>query len=111
LQVCHDYADKQVVLHVCLITKFSGEAEGIENQPILWVDAESLDGYDFPAANQEIIQKLKNEEAPKEKKKKIRFTMDLPVELHEKIKTKAARQGQIMKGYFVALALRDLEND
>ncbi len=60
---------------------------------------------------EKIIQKLKSEETPKVKKKKIRFTMDLPVELHEKIKTKAARQGQIMKGYFVALALRDLENE
>jgi len=60
---------------------------------------------------EEIIQQLKQEDSPKVKKKKIRFTMDLPVELHEKIKTKATRQGQIMKGYFVALALRDLEND
>lgn len=64
------------------------------------------------SAQEEIIQKLKAEEAPTtEKKKKIRFTMDLPVELHEKIKTKATRQGQIMKGYFVALALKDLENE
>lgn len=62
---------------------------------------------------EEIIQKLKQEDVPKvkEKKKKIRFTMDLPVDLHQKIKSKATRQGQIMKGYFVALALRDLEND
>lgn len=65
------------------------------------------------ATQEELIQKLKKEETPKtvEKKKKIRFTMDLPVELHERIKKKSTRQGQIMKGYFVSLALKDLEEE
>lgn len=55
LEVCHDYGDKSVLLDVWWVEAFSGEPEGREGQPLRWVSAEALAGYDFPAANQPIV--------------------------------------------------------
>jgi 8-oxo-dGTP diphosphatase len=58
LEIHHDYPDKQVFLEVCSVTAFSGEAYGREQQPIRWVSAASLSEYDFPVANQPIIEAI-----------------------------------------------------
>ena len=63
---------------------------------------------DVATEQEHIIQQLKTNEA-EPKQKKIRFTMDMPAELHARIKAKATRQGQMMKGYFLNLAWNDLE--
>lgn len=47
----HDYRDKQVELHIRVVTEFSGEARGLENQPLQWVSVNLLQNYEFPAAN------------------------------------------------------------
>jgi 8-oxo-dGTP diphosphatase len=69
LQIKHDYGDKQVLLDVWLsrqpnITSekpaFDGVAQGKESQLIAWVDIENLTDYDFPQANDAIIDHLKN---------------------------------------------------
>jgi len=54
-------------------------------------------------------KKRKRGRPPKRNKTEtIRFTMDLPVDFHAKILDRVEESGQTMKGYFVALAKRDL---
>jgi len=56
----HDYGDKCVKLAVHLVTDFSGDAHGAEGQKSAWVAIDKLDEYNFPAANVDIINKLKS---------------------------------------------------
>lgn len=58
LEVRHDYSDKSVLLDVWLVTEFSGEAAGLEGQPIEWVPTHQLSEYAFPEANRQIIDKI-----------------------------------------------------
>lgn len=58
LEINHDYSDKQVFLDVWLVTEFSGQAYGREQQPVRWVAAEALAEYQFPEANQPILKAL-----------------------------------------------------
>ena len=54
-------------------------------------------------------KKRKRGRPPKKNKTEmIRFTMDMPVEFHAQILEKLEETGQTMKGYFMALARRDL---
>ena len=55
IKVHHDYCDKHVLLDVWEVTDFSGEPYGAEGQPLAWVTARQLPGYDFPEANQPIV--------------------------------------------------------
>ena len=54
----HHYLDKAVKLHVYLVKEFSGIAKGLESQPIKWVAIDKLKNYEFPVANQAIIERL-----------------------------------------------------
>ena len=56
LEVQHDYTDKAVLLDVHVVHEFSGEARGLENQPLQWVVAGDLRQYQFPAANEPIVE-------------------------------------------------------
>ena len=56
----HDYGDKCVKLDVHLVTDFSGDAHGAEGQKSAWVAIDKLDEYNFPAANVDIINKIKS---------------------------------------------------
>jgi len=55
IKIRHDYGDKIVLLDVQKITRFTGEPNGNEGQPILWVAPAKLIDYKFPAANVPII--------------------------------------------------------
>jgi len=55
VRIAHDYTDKSVVLDVWCVTAFTGEARGVEGQPLAWVSVDRLSDYDFPAANEPII--------------------------------------------------------
>ncbi len=55
LEVRHDYGDKTVLLDVHVVWEFSGEAQGLEGQPLAWVTPQELAGYAFPAANMPIV--------------------------------------------------------
>ncbi|TLX55365.1 hypothetical protein DN824_19940 [Stutzerimonas nosocomialis] len=55
IQIRHDYPDKHVLLDVWEVTRFDGEPQGAEGQPLAWVAADALPQYAFPAANQAII--------------------------------------------------------
>lgn len=52
--------EKIFTFHVFLITCFSGEPRGCENQKISWAPIFALNNYVFPKANQPIIQYLQS---------------------------------------------------
>lgn len=60
LTKAHDYGDKKVILDVWRVDRFAGVATGREGQDIKWVDIEELGDFDFPAANQDIIIKIRD---------------------------------------------------
>lgn len=53
-----DYGDKQLNLYFYLIEQFTGQAMSKEGQPVKWVSKEQLSDYDFPEANNKVINKL-----------------------------------------------------
>lgn len=55
IRVSHDYPDRQVELDVWEVLSFSGEARGLEGQPLAWVTSRQLADYEFPAANRPIV--------------------------------------------------------
>jgi 8-oxo-dGTP diphosphatase len=59
LAVNHDYGDKSVLLDVHVVWDFSGEARGLEEQPLAWVSPEELPHYAFPAANVPIVEAVR----------------------------------------------------
>ncbi|MBB6522718.1 8-oxo-dGTP diphosphatase MutT [Pseudoteredinibacter isoporae] len=64
MDVKHDYGDKQVFLDIWQVSRFKGEARGVEGQLLRWVPLAELDQYEFPAANATIVERLKSEKAP-----------------------------------------------
>lgn len=58
LELSFDYPDRQVALEVFRVHHFSGEAEGLEGQPVRWVAVSSLGEYEFPEANGVIVEAL-----------------------------------------------------
>lgn len=56
LVVDHDYGDKAVRLDVHVVWEFAGRASGREGQPLAWVSNGELRHYDFPQANQPIVE-------------------------------------------------------
>ena len=56
LEIRHDYGDKSVLLDVHVVWDFSGEARGLEQQPLAWVAPGELADYAFPAANAPIVE-------------------------------------------------------
>ena len=57
-QIDFNYPDKNVSLHVFLVSEFSGSPTGLEGQESIWVDYESLCKLEFPDANRIILEKL-----------------------------------------------------
>lgn len=58
MDVIHEYDNKKVILDVYKVRQWSGEAKGMEEQPLLWVEKQALANYKFPAANEEILLAL-----------------------------------------------------
>ena len=59
MTVSHDYGEKQVLLDVHQVKDWSGEPHGAEGQPLAWVDSGSLDEFQVPEANAEIMSRVK----------------------------------------------------
>ena len=53
-----DYPEKSVLLKFFLVTDFSGEAKGLEGQPVNWVAVDELKGYRFPEANVGVVEEV-----------------------------------------------------
>lgn len=58
LQVSHDYPDKSVDLEFWHVTQFAGEPQGCEQQELRWVSLAELDSYQFPKANQAVVDAI-----------------------------------------------------
>lgn len=54
----HQYSDKRVLLDVWWVLKYTGEPQQLEGQQWLWVDIAQLDAFQFPEANQPIVERL-----------------------------------------------------
>jgi 8-oxo-dGTP diphosphatase len=63
MHILHEYTDKKVFLDIWIIQQFSGQAQGKEGQQCVWVNLQDLlsakSQYQFPAANQPILDRLK----------------------------------------------------
>ncbi|MFC3852405.1 8-oxo-dGTP diphosphatase MutT [Salinispirillum marinum] len=59
LSITHDYGDKQVRLLVVKLADFHGEPHGNEGQEVFWLHFDALKAEEFPAANIEIIERLR----------------------------------------------------
>ena len=51
----YDYPHKSIEFDVWEVGEWSGEPRGCEGQRIQWVDADSLEDFEFPAANTTIL--------------------------------------------------------
>lgn len=58
ITIHHEYPGRNVVLFVYLIEHFEGEPHGKEGQEIRWISRESMEEYQFPPANQQILAVL-----------------------------------------------------
>ena len=58
MQVNYNYRDKQILLDVWQVTGFKGAARGNEGQTVRWIAIAECGDYQFPAANQAIIEKI-----------------------------------------------------
>ena len=54
----HQYKDKKICLDVYKVTSWGGNVQGLEGQPIQWIERSELINYQFPAANADIIRRL-----------------------------------------------------
>ena len=64
MQINHDYSDKNVTLDIWKVTSFDGYPEGVQGQETRWVLVSELRDYDFPAANQPILDELFSSHLP-----------------------------------------------
>jgi 8-oxo-dGTP diphosphatase len=62
IQIKHEYSDKSVLLDVWSTRHFKGQPQGLEGQTIRWCPIESLADFNFPAANQTIIEVIQSTE-------------------------------------------------
>lgn len=58
LQLEYAYPEKTVLLDVWCVDEFSGNALGREGQQVAWVHYQQLSNYQFPDANQPILQQV-----------------------------------------------------
>ncbi|RLV58621.1 8-oxo-dGTP diphosphatase MutT [Parashewanella curva] len=58
MELSFDYPDKQVFLDIHKVTQFTGAVQGVEGQEVKWVCREDLTDYQFPEANQPILEKI-----------------------------------------------------
>ena len=61
LQIRHAYPDKTVLLDVWRVTAWRGEPHGREGQPLTWASPAKLADFAFPAADESIIARLRQE--------------------------------------------------
>jgi 8-oxo-dGTP diphosphatase len=62
IEIKHEYSDKSVLLDVWSTRHFNGQPKGLEGQMIRWCPIGSLADFNFPAANQTIIEVIQSTE-------------------------------------------------
>ena len=58
IKLQHEYPDKRIELDVYKVMSFTGEPFGAEGQETQWIYLTDIKNYEFPAANQAIIEAL-----------------------------------------------------
>jgi len=58
IRIHHHYDDRQVLLDFFRVTAFSGEAKGMEGQPLQWLSPTEMRAEMFPAADRPVISAL-----------------------------------------------------
>ncbi len=58
LKIPYQYSDQSVLLDTWIVKEFTGEARGMEGQPIRWVEPLELNQLKFPDANEMLIDFL-----------------------------------------------------
>ncbi|MDP5254554.1 MULTISPECIES: 8-oxo-dGTP diphosphatase MutT [unclassified Vibrio] len=63
----YDYPDKALVFDFILVDKFQGQPFGKEGQQGQWVAIEQLAQFDFPTANQPIVEQVMSQFSGKQR--------------------------------------------
>jgi 8-oxo-dGTP diphosphatase len=58
IRIRHDYGDRNLVLGFFRVTRYEGEARGLEGQPLKWLFPSEMVPDDFPAADRPVISAL-----------------------------------------------------
>lgn len=61
MSVDYTYPEKAVQLHFFRVTSFAGEPKHQEGQLLCWTPVSELSAYDFPDANQAVVDRLISE--------------------------------------------------
>lgn len=61
MQQAFSYPERNVLLDIYLVTEFTGQAQGLEGQPLQWASFAQLSQLNFPDANQPIVEKLQQQ--------------------------------------------------
>jgi 8-oxo-dGTP diphosphatase len=59
IRYSHEYPDKVVSLDMWVVSKWTGEARGLDGQALRWVEVRDLDGADILEADRPIIEALR----------------------------------------------------
>jgi mutator protein MutT len=59
-EIAHDYPEKSVHLKFFICRLLSGEPQPLSCAALRWVDRTELAGFEFPAADARLLEKLKN---------------------------------------------------
>ena len=60
-EIAHDYPEKSVHLKFFLCKLLSGEPQPLDCAAVKWIRKDGLDAYKFPAADAQLLEKLKSE--------------------------------------------------
>lgn len=59
IEVLHEYPEKTILLDVWQVMDFAGEPEAREQQAMTWVEINQLDDYDFPEADNPVLDAIR----------------------------------------------------
>lgn len=59
-EISHDYPEKSVHLKFFLCKLLSGEPQPLDCAAVKWIQKAGLDAHEFPAADAQLLEKLKN---------------------------------------------------
>jgi 8-oxo-dGTP diphosphatase len=59
IRIRHDYGDRDLLLEFFRVTRYQGEARGLEGQPLKWLLPDAMEPDQFPAADRPVITALR----------------------------------------------------
>lgn len=58
IEVSHSYPDREILLDVWTVKKFSGEARSCEQQELEWIDCSQIKNFNFPEADIPVLDAI-----------------------------------------------------